>query len=252
MPVGQHGTVGFPGGQHGSAHWWRWYAGGGVPVETPSAGWPPVPQDSCCPTIFWPSQASYPLVNSHIWKITIFNGKSHYNYNWWFSIAMLVYQRVVFFFIFDKQNLCHICHDHLVYSGDMSSIAGIERNHGSRSLLHHWNVSLIARFSSAFSSDVPHKNLFHFSFTGATGCFSPLSCAARCIDRFQWYFAQRHHVSRDQPLHGCLGLEGLVEPPGCLKKNMGNSHGNSPWKLIAWKIMPDSSMLLQMFCRILQ
>ena len=136
-----------------------------------------------------------------------------------------------FFFIFDKQNLCHICHDHLVYSGDMSSIAGIERNHGSRSLLHHWNVSLIARFSSAFSSDVPHKNLFHFSFTGATGCFSPLSCAARCIDRFQWYFAQRHHVSRDQPLHGCLGLEGLVEPPGCLKKNMGNSHGNSPMEI---------------------
>ena len=95
-----------------------------------------------------------------------------------FNSYVTNYQRVVFFFIFDKQNLCHICHDHLVYSGDMSSIAGIERNHGSRSLLHHWNVSLIARCSSAFSSDVPHKNLFHmfhFSFTGATGCFSPLS-----------------------------------------------------------------------------
>jgi len=35
----------------------------------------------------------YPLVNiQKLWKITIFNGKTHYN--WPFSIAMLVYQRV--------------------------------------------------------------------------------------------------------------------------------------------------------------
>ena len=37
----------------------------------------------------------YPLVNVYItnWKITIFNGKIHYK--WQFSIAMLNYQRVL-------------------------------------------------------------------------------------------------------------------------------------------------------------
>ena len=37
----------------------------------------------------------YPLVNVNkkLWKITIFNGKTHYK--WPFSIAMLNYQRVI-------------------------------------------------------------------------------------------------------------------------------------------------------------
>ena len=50
----------------------------------------------------------YPLVNKHSngksWKITIFNGKIHYK--WQFSIAMLVYQRVLWNikFMFETTN----------------------------------------------------------------------------------------------------------------------------------------------------
>ena len=41
----------------------------------------------------WVKKTGYPLVNiQKLWKITIFNGKTHYK--WWFSIAMLNYQRV--------------------------------------------------------------------------------------------------------------------------------------------------------------
>ena len=56
---------------------------------------------------------NYPLVNVNkkLWKIIIFNGKIHYN--WPFSIAMLVYQRV------------HWCYDFMVnIHGELASRTG--------------------------------------------------------------------------------------------------------------------------------
>jgi hypothetical protein len=61
---------------------------------------------SACQTQLW-SLAAHPrpltrcpVVQIHcvplwikLWKITIFHGKTHYK--WWFSIAMLIYQRVI-------------------------------------------------------------------------------------------------------------------------------------------------------------
>ena len=52
---------------------------------------------SCWLCFFWGVGKAfhmvYPLVNiQKLWKFTIFNGKTHYK--WWFSIVMLVYQRV--------------------------------------------------------------------------------------------------------------------------------------------------------------
>jgi len=46
-----------------------------------------------CNVTWWIRKHQYPLVNiQKLWKITIFNGKTHYK--WPFSIAMLNYQRV--------------------------------------------------------------------------------------------------------------------------------------------------------------